>query len=236
MAPLTFSENASRDKPASHVPVSLRHTNAKPDPIKICDQCGIRYYRRRINGRLEDLTQFSKRQFCSIACKDDSVRAVFLDLDEQLKRHIKTGGADDCWEWQSAIDKKGYGYLNHKGKVVRAHRASFEVSYGDKFNPSLMVCHKCDNRKCCNPSHLFQGTAADNSADMVSKGRQAKGTVLSLPGESNPAHKLNEHDVLEIRKLFDEGCARKELGKRFGISRHHVLAIGKRRLWKHLHD
>lgn len=94
-----------------------------------------------------------------------------------------------CWIWMGAISSKtGYGYWRF-GKL--AHRIMYQVAYGE-FDPRLFVLHRCDTRCCINPSHLFLGTAKDNSADMVSKGRSQK-------GESASGVKLKSEQVVEIR-------------------------------------
>lgn len=86
-----------------------------------------------------------------------------------------------CWPWKAALNEKGYGrfaeYLgggkfNRKLRVWLAHRYAFKLTYGG-IDPSACACHKCDNPACCNPTHIFLGTRADNNRDMRAKGRAA---------------------------------------------------------------
>lgn len=76
-----------------------------------------------------------------------------------------------CWEWQGSLFTSGYGRFNLKGKTVRAHRFSYYLR-----NPHVaienLICHKCDNPRCVNPDHLFSGSSADNTKDMVAKNRK----------------------------------------------------------------
>lgn len=82
---------------------------------------------------------------------------------------------DDCWLWTGARTNAGYGVFQLRLRVqVRAHRYSYETSVGPIPN-GMLVCHRCDNRLCVRPEHLFLGTHDDNMADMVGKGRQARG-------------------------------------------------------------
>jgi hypothetical protein len=88
----------------------------------------------------------------------------------------------------------------------------------------MLVCHKCDNRKCCNPNHLFLGTHRENSRDSISKGRWRI-------GERNPASKLKVGDVLEIRQRYQKRRGVGALAKKFGISLQHVWAVVNRKVW-----
>ena len=83
----------------------------------------------------------------------------------------KVTKSDGCWEWTGSCGAKGYGQVGVKGKNLRTHRVSWELTNG-KIPEQLIVCHHCDNPKCVRPDHLFLGTNKDNTQDMLSKGRQ----------------------------------------------------------------
>lgn len=88
----------------------------------------------------------------------------------------------ECWLWKGPLSVLGYGRLvvpgGHRGDPkVYAHRLSWEVANGP-IPKGMCVLHRCDNPPCIRPSHLFLGTRADNSADMVAKGRSLRGRLL----------------------------------------------------------
>lgn len=95
---------------------------------------------------------------------------------------------------------------------------AYELTYGD-IPEGLLVCHKCDNRKCCNPSHLFLGTIADNLRDMRDKKRH-------LFGERAPQAKLTDAQVEEIRTRYAQGgIMQKDLAVEYRISRAQLSRI-----------
>lgn len=82
--------------------------------------------------------------------------------------------SDGCWEWMGHINCNGYGVIigtTNVGRVRTAHRLSYYVFIGD-LEKGKVIAHSCDNRKCVNPSHLWQGTQQENLRDMVNKGRE----------------------------------------------------------------
>lgn len=81
----------------------------------------------------------------------------------------KVNKTNNCWEW-SGTNNYRYGLLRTCGKMVRAHRISWEIHFGT-IPAGLHVLHKCDNTLCVNPDHLFLGTHFDNMQDMAKKGR-----------------------------------------------------------------
>lgn len=131
-----------------------------------------------------------------------------------------------CWEWQGYISPYGYGvYHPHtKSKGVFAHRLAWQHING-AIPDGLFVCHKCDNRACCNPKHLFLGTAKDNSEDMVNKGR-------SITGEKNPMRRLSWEIVRQIRAMYATNqYSQHELGRRFQVTAATINHIVHNKKW-----
>lgn len=158
------------------------------------------------------------------------VRGKTLPLKDRLWNNVDVRGADECWEWVAGKNYKGYGRLNVGGRqLMLAHRLAWVLACGE-IPEGLCVCHHCDNPACCNPSHLFLGTNADNMADMVAKGRASHAT--GLRGSAHPRAKLTEAGVLEIRRLWEEASlSQREIGKMFGVGRRAIGKIVRRENW-----
>ena len=141
---------------------------------------------------------------------------------EQLK--TRTALSDSgCWEWTYAIHKVGYGALSNKFGGGYAHRAMWEAAFGE-IPTGLYVLHKCDNRKCINPDHLFLGTHLDNIRDMQQKGRQRGG---SLPGESNPNHKFSDQQITCILFDINNGMRKCDIERKYKMSERTFYRIAR---------
>jgi hypothetical protein len=140
------------------------------------------------------------------------------DIQRFWSKVDKSGGPDACWIWAAGKTAAGYGELGIHKHIVYSHRLAWILTYGE-IHDGLCVCHKCDNPPCCNPDHLFLGTASDNATDMVKKGRNFVPKEFAPQGEKHSHHKLTELQVLEIRKrYFVEKEMQKTLAREFGVS------------------
>ena len=138
----------------------------------------------------------------------------------------KSNGPQSCWIW-TGRKNHGYGVLSFGKANVRAHRISAMIAGLPVGGPVNLVCHKCENRACVNPAHLFIGTAKDNTWDAMNKGRLCA-------GERHPNARLSESDVREIRSLPIEKLNCAELSKRFGVSRSTIGRAISGAHWKHV--
>ena len=97
-----------------------------------------------------------------------------VDFLERFWCRVAEKERDVCWEWGGQFDTRptqGYGMIHVAQTSVRAHRVAYELTFGVNLETHQLACHRCDNRRCCNPHHLFIGTQQDNVDDMVRKGR-----------------------------------------------------------------
>ena len=95
-----------------------------------------------------------------------------ISITERFWKHVDKRGPDECWLWLGTKNLFGYGYLwsNELKRNVQAHRVAYLIKTGNY--PTDYACHTCDTPSCVNPNHIFNGTAHDNSIDMMKKGRQ----------------------------------------------------------------
>jgi len=134
----------------------------------------------------------------------------------------KNYNGSPCWEWNGATKMEG-GAVRINNKTYNAHRISWMMKNGD-IEDDLYVLHKCDNRPCVNPDHLFLGTQKDNLNDMIQKGRRTNRKV---------DRKLTDKDVSEIRSMYNSGeYSQPKIAKVYEISTSHVCNIVNFKTWK----
>jgi hypothetical protein len=155
---------------------------------------------------------------------DPFTMARFLSFADQ-------SAANGCWEWTGEENTNGYGRFSHQEQKSLAHRFSYELFFGD-VPAGLNVCHRCDNRKCVNPSHLWLGSQSANLSDAVSKGRMHRPDTR---GHRNGNTTLTWEKVRAIRDLDSRGIRKFRIAKLFGVSPSTVTNITTLATWKEEH-
>ena len=155
------------------------------------------------------------------------------DIERFKKRIIETD-PKKCWPWQGS-KVRGYGSFWLQGRTTPAHRIAYFFATGQ--NPACsLVLHRCDNPPCCNPSHLFLGTPADNTRDMMLKGRKRIGTPTPVRGMDQHSAKLTDDLVRIILNLAAQGWGASKIWhtNQFPVSRRTIASIVKGRRWTHI--
>lgn len=207
--------------------------------ISECEICKTSFKWTRAKDRK------NKPRFCSVKCRREFGHIGFRpggkyrisemsdeEKFQRLKKSFEKGviRAEICWKWSGTMGKDGYPIMscNKTYGSDRAHRASWIIHNGP-IPKGMMVCHKCDNRECTNPEHLFLGTPAANTADMIAKNRKSVGTQV-------PTAKLNEESVKAIRQLLNLKMSYPKIAKLFNVGINAIVRIKRGETWKHVEE
>ncbi len=158
-------------------------------------------------------------------------------LSKKFWEKVDKSDPEGCWLWTGAKTLAGYGTLvvweiDGVARQARAHRLSWEIEQGweEGEQPTLpdgaCVCHRCDTPACVRPDHLFLGDNADNTADMVQKGRQARG--------DRNCGKLSDEQVVQVRGLHAKGRSSRSLAREFGLSSTGMDRVVKRQTYAYI--
>ena len=180
--------------------------------MKTCKRCGHKWF-----TRVDHLPQRCPK------CRARNWLRGPRRLVDRFWEKVEKG--PDCWLWTAGRFSNGYGEFRVGSTNKPAQRVAWELTYGI-IPEGVFVCHHCDNPICVRPSHLFMGTAADNAADMVSKGRNRL-------GDRNGRSKVTWAQVDEIRELWTSGVNQQELAARYKISDSQVANIVHHKSWRY---
>lgn len=137
-----------------------------------------------------------------------------------------------CWEWTGAKTSAGYGNLMWHGAHVQAHRVAYWLTHGGislvtgfrrtgvAAKYKRFVLHRCDNKACCNPGHLFLGSMRANLLDAYAKGRKAQ-----PQGADHANSKLSKAQAKAARKAYDSGSTQAQLAAKYGVSQRAISLL-----------
>jgi hypothetical protein len=148
-------------------------------------------------------------------------------MDKDMNRFMdKVDVTEKCWFWKNGKSDSGYGVFHWRSKSIRAHRFIWISKFGDIPN-NMHVLHKCDNRLCVNPDHLFLGTHQDNMIDRNEKGRTAV-----QRGEKCGTSKLTEKEVKEIKDHYTKKeMSQYQLAKKYNVHQSVISRAINGKTW-----
>jgi hypothetical protein len=171
-----------------------------------------------------------------------------IPLEKRFWSKVDIKDSDECWIWQGVVKPDGMGYGicriggNSNDKKEYAHRISFFLDKGRWPFPGMVVMHVCDTPKCVNPSHLIEGSQAENVLDAKAKGRLAYGERNSMAreevrkkqrGEKNPMAKLSDEQSNQLFELKNQGYSQARIAREFNVSPALIsLIINRKRRGK----
>jgi len=120
---------------------------------------------------------------------------------------------NECWEWNGSYFNTGYGCVKFESKSQTVHRVSWKLTNGE-IPKDMLILHKCDNIKCCNPNHLFLGTALDNVTDMINKGR--------FKGRQK---KLTNIQIFNIKDMYNNKISQSNIAFKYNVSQMTISKV-----------
>lgn len=158
-------------------------------------------------------------------------------IEERFWSKVSVGAPDACWPWLRSQRPGGYGQFRIRPgeSPQRAPRVAWWLTFGENPGP-LKVCHRCDNPPCVNPAHLFLGTTADNTADMIAKGRagfqrHGRAATAELVAYNR---RLSGSQLAEALRRHEGGESCRSIARDFGCSHTTISRLASGQHWPEL--
>jgi hypothetical protein len=205
--------------PEKIIPLGDADPEFRASNVGACRHCG-ESFRKHQSG-----TRFCSRR-CSSLFREEERRR---DAEQRFWRNIDRRGLDECWPWLAGTTS-GYGQIRFRKEKLGAHVLSYRLAHGT-VPLGKMVLHRCGNRICCNPNHLYAGTYAQNTNDAVGHGTHKCGFGL---GDQHKSARLRAVDIPAIRKALTKGESQRSVAAKFGVAQQTISHVAHGRTWKHV--
>lgn len=196
-----------------------------------------------IASQKESRAEQSRESACSFDGKKKPIRGTYaqkpmpsLSANDVAEFHLrirKQHEGNDCHEWARGITGRGYGAFHRHNTQYSTHRVAYKLAHPE-WDETDFVLHKCDNRRCVNPDHLFLGDHGDNMRDMVAKGRCPRSRHL------NKTVKISTELAADLVQQYKAGATQKQLATKYQVTQACISwiitkslgAFYKRKLYK----